>query len=289
MKLSNTDTEIDGRLVELKKQISAKARVYAAALKALESVTRALKDTSKNAVALSNGVAALKKTMVGLPVADEFEEITSQLDEMAKGELEKASFLFAKDLRAAFETEGIALKGDPPRFYAEPITIDVDASRARVDLKYGHETLNAKPIALETAGVVAAYAKAKKSLAGRKVNQKEMLDLMFEAYRRVLLQSAGQVGDRVNIVDCYRELVWLKQSATFRRAPAKSTFSEYPRAYFVYDILQLRKSKLLNHRNHRLQFGIATIDATGDDLRTVWVPDGAGDGQYLMDMYWTKE
>jgi hypothetical protein len=281
--------EVNARLVELRTEVSSKARVYTAALRTLDSVIKALKDPSKNAVALSNAVAALKKSMLGLPVAGEYEELAGELEEMAKSELEKASFLFAKDLRAAFEAEGIALKGDPPRFYAEPITIDVDASRAKVDLKYGHETLNAKPIAMETAGVVAACAKGKKSLAGRKVNQKEMLDLMFEAYRRVLLQSAGQTGDRVNIVDCYRELVWLRQSATFRRAPSKSTFSEYPRAYFVYDILQLRKSKLLNHRNHRLQFGIATIDATGDDLRTIWAPDGADDGQYLMDMYWTKE
>jgi hypothetical protein len=284
-----SNTELDARLLELKTQISSRARGYAAALKAAESIIKALKDPSKNAVALSNAVAALKKSMSGLPEVGEYEEITGDLDEMGKSELEKASFLFAKDLRAAFDAEGIALKGDPPRFYAEPITIDVDASRAKVDLKYGHETLNAKAIAMETAGVVAAFAKAKKSLVGRKVNQKEMLDRLFEAYRRVLLQSAGQTGDRVNIVDCYRELVWLRQSAAFRRAPSKSTFSEYPRAYFVYDILQLRKSKLLNHRSHRLQFGIATIDATGDDLRTIWAPDGADDGQYLMDMYWTKE
>ena len=281
--------EMSARLLEFKAQISSKARGYAAALRALESIIKALKDPSKNAVALSNAVAALKGSMSGLPAANEYEEVASALDEAAKNELEKASFFFAKDLRAAFATEGIALKGDPPRFYADPIAIEVDASRAKVHLKYGRETLNAKPIAMETVGVVAAFAKAKKSLAGRKVSQREMLDLLFEAYRRVLLHSTGQMGDRVNIVDCYRELVWLKQSAAFRREPSKNSFFEYPRAYFGYDILQLRKSNLLNHRNHRLQFGIATIDATGDDLRTIWAPDGADDGQYLMDMYWTKE
>lgn len=284
-----SNTEIEVRLLELKTQISSRARGYAAALRAFESVIKALKDPSKNAVALSNAAGALKKSMCGLLEAGEYEEILSELYKIGQSELENASFLFAKDLRATFEAEGIALKGDPPRFYAEPITIDIDAPRAKVNLKYGHETLNAKPIAMETDGLVAAFAQAKKSLVARKVNQKELLDLMFEAYRRVLLQSAGQIGDRVNVVDCYREVVWLKQSAAFRRAPSKSTFSEYPRSYFIYDILQLRKSNLLNYRNHRLQFGVATIDATGDDLRTIWAPDGADDGQYLMDIYWTKE
>lgn len=168
------------------------------------------------------------------------------------------------------------------------ITIETDVRSGKVNLKYGLETLNAKQIALEPARVVSAHAAVLKSLTGRKTDLDELLRLFFESYRRVLFAEGCQVGDRANIIDCYRELVWLKQSGSFKRRPSRDSFSDYPRDYFAFDVLQLRRNNVLTHKNHRLQFGTATIDATGNDLRSIWIPEGAGEGRYIMDIYWTS-
>jgi hypothetical protein len=154
---------------------------------------------------------------------------------------------------------------------------------------YGHDALNAKPIPLDPARVLTAYAAARKALVERKSNLPELLKRIFEAYRRLLAVHGKNSGDRVGVIDLFRELVWLRQSEKFRSAPAKASFTEYPRAYFAYDVRQLQVTKTLTHNGQRLQFGTATIDATDDPNRSIWIPEGAEGGHYVMDVYWTKE
>ena len=156
-------------------------------------------------------------------------------------------------------------------------------------MMYGHDALNTKPIPLDPTRVLAAYTAARKELVDRKSNLPELLKRIFEAYRRLVAVQGKNLGDRVGVVDLYRELVWLRQSEKFRSAPAKATFSEYPRAHFAYDVRQLQVTKTLTHGGHRVQFGTATIDATDDPGRSIWIPEGAEGGHYVMDVYWTKE
>ena len=91
------------------------------------------------------------------------------------------------------------------------------------------------------------------------------------------------------MIDIYRELVWSRQTEKFRNEPGKASFTEYPRAYFAYDVRQLQISKTLVFKGHRVQFGTATIDATDDRGRSLWIPEGSEGGHYIMDVYWTKE
>lgn len=281
--------ELIASLSELRADVSAKARSHASAMKTIDGVIKALKEPSKNAFTLAELTAILKKSGRDALAADDYERVVVALDEASEKETNNAQFLFARDLRTAFESQGIAVKGNPPQFVAEPLTIEVDTQTGKVNLKYGHETLSAKPVKLEPEQVLSAYNKAKKELTGRKVNLNEFLETLFEAYRRALFQTSGQMGDRVSIVDCYRETVWLKQLPSFKRAPSKKSFSDYTRAYFTYDILQLQKSNLLAHKNYRLRLSTATIEVTGNASRAIWIPRSAEEGAYIMDIYWSKE
>lgn len=284
-----TNDEIIAALTSLRADAAAKAKAHADTQKAIDGILKALKDPARNAVALGEEVAALKKSGQGVAPSETYELLARRLTEIADKVLDDAAFAFARDLRAAFEAEGVTLNGSGERFVAEPFIIEVDKQRGKVNLKFGRETMNAKPVALDPARVVAAYHTASKALAGRRFNPGELLRQFFEAYNRVIASAGAQPGERANVVDCYRELVWLKQSDAFRRAPAKNSFADYPRAHFTYDMLQLRRQNLLTHKNHRLHFGTATIDATGNESRAIWMPDGADEGRYIMDVYWTKE
>lgn len=285
-----TTEELTAKLSALRGDVAGKSRSYAAALKDLNDVLKALKDPTKNAVALSEATGKLRKDGDGVLPNEELAPALEQLDDIAKRELDNAAFTFKRDLQAAFSEKGIALETPSrDRFYAEPFRIDVDARRGAVNVMYGHDALNAKPIPLDPVRVLTAYASARKALIERKSNLPELLKRIFEAYRRLVAVQGKNFGDRVGVIDLYRELVWLRQSEKFRSAPAKAAFTEYPRAYFAYDVRQLQVTKMLTQGGQRLQFGTATIDATDDPNRSIWIPEGIEGGHYVMDVYWTKE
>lgn len=281
--------ELITSISELKSAVSAKARAQSATLKTINSVLTALKDPSKNAFTLIELTEKLRKSDRSAVTEDRYERVISALDEASRNEVNNVQFLFARDLRSVFEAEGIPIKGNPPQFISEPLVIDVDLQSGKVNLKYGHETLNPKPVKLEPEQALSAYHKAKKALTGRKLNLNDFLEILFEAYRRALFQTGGQIGDRVNIVDCYRETVWLKQTPSFKKSPSKQSFSDYTRAYFTYDILQLQKNNLMIYKNYRLRLGTATIEVAGNASRTIWLPRNAEEGSYMMDIYWSRE
>jgi hypothetical protein len=285
-----TTEELTAKLSALRGDVASKSRSYASALKGLDDVLRALKDPTKNAVALSEALGKLRKDSPGVLPPEDLASALEQLDEIARKELDNAAFTFKRDLQAAFAEKNLSLEAPSrDRFYAEPFQIDVDARGGAVDIMYGHDAMNAKPIPLDPARVLAAYAAARKALVERKSNLPELLKRIFEAYRRLIAVQGKNLGERIGVIDLYRELVWLRQSEKFRSAPAKSSFTEYPRAHFAYDVRQLQATNTLTHNNHRLQFGTATIDATDDPNRSIWIPEGAEGGHYVMDVYWTKE
>ena len=285
-----TNEELNTMLGALRGDVAGKSRTYAAVLKDLDDVLKALKDPTKNAAALSEAAAKLRKDGSGVLPSEDLAPALDSLDEIARKELDNAAFTFKRDLQAAFAEKNISLDASArDRFFADPFRIEMDARRGAVNVLYGHDAMNAKPIPLDPARVIVAYAAARKALVERKSNPSEMLKRIFEAYRRLLAVQGKQFGERVGVVDLYRELVWLRQSDKFRSAPAKASFSEYPRTYFAYDVRQLQATNTLVHNGQRLQFGTATIDATDDPNRSIWIPDGAEGGHYIMDVYWKKE
>lgn len=285
-----TNEELSEKLGELRTGVAAKSRAYATALKDLDELLKALKDPAKNAAALTEAAGKLRKDGLSVLPPEDLAPVLQRLDEIAKKALDNSAFTFKRDLQDAFAEKNISLDASArDRFFAEPFRIELDARRGAVNVMYGHDAMNAKPIPLDPGRVLAAYAMARKALVERKSNPSELLKRIFEAYRRLLAMQGKQFGERVSVIDVYRELVWLRQSDKFRSAPAKASFSEYPRSYFAYDVRQLQASNTLVHNRQRLQFGTATIDATDDPTRSIWIPEGAEGGHYIMDVYWKKE
>lgn len=280
--------EILSSLTNLQKDLTTEIKTKSAVEKDLKSVSEALK--KKNAFALREAIENLRKSSakIGTPL-ENLEQILNPLTDLQNEMQRSAVFGFNRDIRQIFESHNIALKITDDRLFTEFLAIEVDKVAGTANIKFGHDKLNDKPLSLDTERVFSAYKNAERSLVERKTDYPKFLELIYKAYQRVI-SSAGKTQDvRANIVDCYLELVWLKQSDNFRRNPSKNSFVDYPRPYFAFDLLQLRKQNLLSYNSNRLQFGTATIDATDNRLRSMWIPETAETGRYYMDIYWGQE
>src|SRR5437870_3820965 len=105
-----TTEELTAKLSTLRGDVAAKSRSYDTALKDLDDVLKALKDPTKNAVALSEAAGKLRKDGGGIVPPEDLAPALEQLDEIAKRELDNAAFTFKRDLQAAFAEKNISLE-----------------------------------------------------------------------------------------------------------------------------------------------------------------------------------
>jgi len=158
-----------------------------------------------------------------------------------------------------------------------------------VQMTFSRQLVTKKAIKLDVDQVVSAYERAQHEICERNVDARALLAELFEAYKRTLRLDEKQMGSRMGIVDCYRELVLVRQPLGFRRTPSKLSFVDYPKSHFVFDMLELRRGRNLVHEGHRLNLGVATIDVGSDSTRAIFLASGATEGQFIKDLYFTAE
>ena len=215
-----------------------------------------------------------RRTSPSLPAtAPALRTFPGQLRETADANLSELEFTFARDLRAAFAEQGIKLAGPPTELIAELFVIKPDLRKKQVQISFSRQSVTKGAIKLDVERVVTAYQRARKEICERKVDDDELLGELFEAYQRVLKLQVKQMGWRAGIVDCYRELVLVRQPLGFRKTPAKSSFVDYPKTHFAYDMLQSVEP-----------YGVL-VTAT----RAMFLATGATEGQFIKDLYFAAE
>jgi len=224
-----------------------------------------------------------------LPLPKDFVRLVGQLRQLADAKLSELEFTFARDLRASFAEQGLKLEGPPAELVADLFIIRPDLRKKQVTITFSRQLVTTKKIKLDVDQVVAAFQRAHKEICERKVDLNGLLAELFEAYQRNLKLIAKPMGTRASIVDCYRELVLVRQPLSFRKTPSKLSFVDYPKTLFAYDMLQLRRQNKLTHEGHRLNFGVATIDVGSDTTRAMFLATGAAEGQFIKDIYFTSE
>ncbi len=278
-----------GGLSEVRRQLAGEVKVRQAVIKPLDQAQRALKDPHKNAVALHEATAVLEQAPEELEIPNEYVKLVKKLRALANENLAELEFTFARDLREAFRTLNVKLEGSPTELIADLFVIKPDLRKKEVAITFSRQPVMKGAIKLDVEKVVTAYLRARKELCERKVDHAELLGELFEAYERVLKLTDRAVGYRTGIVDCYRELVLVRQPLGFRKNPAKSSFVDYPKTHFAYDMLQLRRSQKLVYQGHRLNLGTATIDVGSDTTKAMFLATGANEGQFIKDLYFTAE
>jgi hypothetical protein len=280
---------LSANLGEVRRALAGEVKLRGTVIKPLEGALRALKDPHRNAVALAEAVAALEQPPTDLTLPSSYKKIVRQLRAVADEKLSELEFAFARDLREAFKEKGLKLTGSPSELIADLFVIKVDMRRKQVEMTFSRQPVTAKKIRLNVEQVVAAYERARRDICERKVDLDELLRELFEAYQRVLKLTGKQMGARMSIVDCYRELVLVRQPVSFRKNPSKQSFHDYPKPHFAYDMLQLRRRQKMAHEGHRLNLGTATIDVGSDTTRAMFLATGATEGQFIKDLYFTTE
>jgi hypothetical protein len=288
--MSENIENLTADLSEIRKVLSNEVKLRSNVIKPLENALRALKDPHKNAVDLAEAHATLEKPPIELALPDNYTQSIQQLKEIADENLAELEFTFARDLRAAFAEKGITLGGNSAsEMTAELFVIKVDMRRKQVDMTFSRQPVTDKKIKLNVEQVIAVYERAKKDICERNVDLKVLSGELFEAYNRVLRLSEKSIGTRTIIVDCYRELIMVRQPASFRKTPSKQKFVDYPKTHFAFDMMQLRRSQAMNFDGHRLNLGTATIDVGSDSARAMFLATDANEGQFIQHLYFTKE
>src|SRR5262245_24479074 len=96
-------------LGKLRSQLVEEEKKRRNVIKPIERALLALKDPHKNAVALYEAVELLSQPKE-LVLPEEYGPLFEQLRELAKDKLSELEFTFARDLRTAFEEQGVKLE-----------------------------------------------------------------------------------------------------------------------------------------------------------------------------------
>lgn len=277
-------------LSEIRKFLAGEVKLRSNIIKPLENAVRALKDAHKNAVVLAESCAALENPPIELDLPDNYQSSIGQLKTIADENLAELEFTFARDLREAFSEKSITLGGSSAsELIADLFVIKVDMRSKQVDMTFSRQPVTDKKIKLNVEQVVAVYERARKEICERNVDLNSLLGELFEAYNRVLKLTDKPIGTRTIIVDCYRELIMVRQPASFRKTPSKQKFLDYPKTHFAFDMMQLRRSQKMVFDGHRLNLGTATIDVGSDSARAMFLATDANEGQFIQHLYFTKE
>jgi hypothetical protein len=277
-------------LSEVRKVLANEVKLRSNVIKPLENAVRALKDPHKNAVALAEACAVLENPPSELELPGDYQSLIEKLKKTADENLSELEFTFARDLREAFGEKGIALGGSSAsELIADLFVIKVDMRRKQIDMTFSRQPVTDTKSKLNVEQVVAAYERARREICERNVDLNVLLGELFEAYNRVLKLTDKPLGTRTIIVDCYRELIMVRQPASFRKTPSKQKFLDYPKTHFAYDMMQMRRQQQMMYQGYRLNLGTATIDVGSDSARAMFLATDANEGQFIQHLYFTKE
>jgi len=276
-------------LNEARRQLTNEVNQRRGVLKPIEQAMRALRDPHNNAVALSEAVAALENTPPELGLPTGADKLFKELQALAEKHLSELEFTFVRDLREAFKEIKIVLAGEPNALVAELFVIKPDIRRKQVEMTFSRQPVSGKKIKLDVAQVVSAYERARREICERKTDYDELIKEVYEAYERTLKLAGKPPGARMSIVDCYRELVLVRQPLSFRKTPSKNSFKDYPKTHFAYDMLELRRQNKLNYNGLRMNLGTSTIDVGGDTARVMFLATEATQGQFIKDLYFAEK
>jgi hypothetical protein len=219
--------------------------------------------------------ATLEDIMPGL--AGEFEEAQKQLGN-----------IFGSALRDAMAEIGVEVTGTTPRFEAGRYEIVADFVTRKATINYGKLEL-AKKVPLSLDAIIKAYQREVKNIEGRSEDGQGWMRQLYEAWEMAILKR-GKSTRRASIVDCYYEMVLLRQNRTFNNDPSKRSFADYSRAQFTYDLVEFAWQQRLSHEGFYAQLHTATQSQSDSPSKSMWVVDGNGphDGRYVSDLEFGK-
>jgi hypothetical protein len=271
------DEAIDPLLPELRREA-----------KALNSLVTALKDTlvalrgeSVDVVKFGHAYSALSAAKAP---DDQLTALLPALDQ----ELQQAQYAlgdtFGLALRHALAEQGISLFGRPPRFEVGRFEIIANFVTRSASISYGKDLITRR-VPLSVEAVIKAYQRDAKAVVGRNEDGDRWIAQFYTAWENAR-RRRGATDKRANIVDCYFDLVLLRQPRTFRSAPGKSSIVDYSRAQFAYDFFEFTNQQHRSYNGMHVSAHGATKSQADNSEKSFWIVEGDTPhaGRYIADV-----
>ena len=246
---------------------------------ALKTAVRLASDEKPDALPMYKALVKLESTAAEMDNAT-LNTAVSAFADVTQTALDNLAFEFAKDLRDAFMARGETVAGRPPTLSVGIFALNIDIAARKGQWFYGKEPLT-KPIPLSTAGILKAYDQQEKRIGQRDLKVEEFVAELKQAWRDCLDKRTKQPSDgRINIVEAYSQLTLNRQGNRFWNQPSRKTFKDYERDLFVRDFVLVREQQAAD----KFRLGVATKSQADQANRSLWLPEGAIDGQYYGDI-----
>ena len=260
-------------------------------LKMLAVLVGALKEASVALRSEPVDVVRLDKALMHLPSARQ-QDILKLIPELNQ-ELELAQQAlgdeFGAKLRDALAAQGITISGRPPKFEIGRFELEANFAKRLITLRYGKDVVVPRTL-ITVEATLKAYQNAAKAVTGRTQDGKAWIGQFYEAYQRTR-RKLDIDGKRINIVDCYIEMVILRQGRAFLVEPGKHSISDYSRAQFIYDFYEFTNRQRLAHNGQVVKAHVATKSQVDNPTKSMWIVEGdtPHDGRYIADLEFEKE
>lgn len=264
---------------------------------ALHSAVAALKraaalagEETLDAIAMHKHLAKLQEAAAALndPTLD---EAAAAFAGQTQEGLDSLAFEFARDLKHVFERRGQEVQGRPPTLVVDSLALQIDMGARKAQWFYGREALT-KPLPLSLDALVKSYDQQRKAVMQRPVDVAAFVAELYRAWQDQLAKrQKPPAGKRINVVEVYSQVTLNRQSARFWNSPARSTFKDYERAHFVYDLTLAQAAPTVeaDGKIQHLRLGVATKSQADNPMRSIWLPQGALDGEYYSDLTFAAE
>ncbi|MCG8346505.1 MAG: hypothetical protein MI924_01835 [Chloroflexales bacterium] len=273
---------IDPLMPDLRREVKALTKLVAA----LRDALAALRGEIVDVVKLGHSCDALQAAKIHDPA---LVTLLPELDqELQRGQITLGE-TFGVALRHALSAQGLELGGRPPRFEIGPFEVDANFVNHTATLSYG-KNLISKRTSLSIEAILKAYQRETKTIMGRNEDGSRWIEQLHTAWEAVR-RKRGISEPRANIVECYIEMVLLRQPRIFRSAPSKHSFTDYSRAQFAYDFFQFTNEQPAEYKGLRA-FGLsATKSQTDSAERSIWIVEGDTpyDGRYIADVKFDRD
>ncbi len=274
------DEVVDPLLPELRREL----KVLTVLVGALKDAAVALRAEPVDVVRLDKAITTLQANPQG-DIVDLLPELNQELA-LAQRVLGDA---FGQKLRDALAEQGITIGGRSPKFEIGRFELEANFARRLVTLRYGKDMVVPRiPITVEA--TVKAYQNAGKTIMGRNQSGPAWIAQFYEAYE-IARRKRDTGSTRVNLVDCYIEMVLLRQGRAFSSEPSKRTFSDYSRAQFIYDFYEFAQRQRTAHNGQVVKAHVASKSQAESNTKSMWIveDDSPYDGRFIADVEFEKE
>lgn len=277
------DEAIDPLLPGLRRE----AKLLTTQAVALKDASAALRAETVDVIRLGHALAALQVSKLPDPAIT---ALIPQLEEELEQGQRALGATFGLALRHALAERGVELGGRPPEFELGPFELVANFVSRSATLSYG-KTVVVKRVPLSVEAAIKAYEREARAIMGRNEDGARWIADLHSAWETVRRRKGG-AEPRANIVECYYELVLLRQPKSFRSAPSKHGFVDYTRAQFAHDFFQFTGTeRRVLHQGLRAYGTGATKSQTDSAERVIWIVEGNSPhaGRYIADVKFDRD